>query len=113
MNKEEFFKQYTGRYRLTKIVIGTKDCSEPYTNGWKDKSLYMYLEITPDERFFLKLHTNNGEKEYNYFFDAENMKYHMKEDLSDAGTPIRIENGIITEETNDHLMIYELTEELN
>jgi len=40
------------------------------------------------------------------------MKYHLKADFSDEGTPITIENGVITEETKDHLMVYELTDEL-
>ena len=40
------------------------------------------------------------------------MRYYLKPDHSDEGIPITIENGVITEETEDHLMIYELTDEL-
>ena len=39
------------------------------------------------------------------------MKYYLKEDHSDKGTSISIENGVLTEETEDHLMIYELANE--
>lgn len=113
MNKEEFFTQYAGKYRLIKFVIGGSDCSESYVNGWENKSMYMFFDISADGQFFLKVHTEKGEKAYEYFFDPEEMKYHTKADKSDEGTPIRIENGILTEETNDHLMVYELTDELD
>ena len=111
MNKEDFFRNYAGRYRLVKFVIGGKDCSEAYTNGWKDKSLYMVFEITADGKCFMKAHAGQGEKQYEYFLNPEEMKYHLKEDNSDAGTPIRIENGVLTEETKDHCMVYELMDE--
>ena len=113
MTKEEFYNQYAGRYRLVKMVIGGNDCSEAYTNGWKDKSMYMLFEISADGKFALRAHTPLGEKEYTYFFDPAEMKYHLKADFSDAGTSVIIENGVITEETADHLMVYELTDELD
>lgn len=95
------------------MIIGDNDCSLAYVNGWKDKSLYMFFEITSDGKFFLTAHTGMGEKEYEYFLDTAEMKYHLKADHSDEGTSITIENGVITEQTKDHLMVYELTEELN
>ena len=39
------------------------------------------------------------------------MRYHLKEDMSDEGTPVTIEDGVLTEKTADHLMVYRLTEE--
>ena len=112
MNKEEWFVKNAGRYRLIRMVIGGNDLSDAYTNGWKDKSMYMFMEITADGRFFLKAHTPMGEKVYEYFFDPEEMKYYLKADRSSEGTPISIDNGLLTEETNNHLMVYELTDEL-
>ena len=53
-----------------------------------------------------------GEKEYEYFFDPDDMKYYLKAAHSDEGTAITIENGVITEQTKDHLMVYELTDGL-
>ena len=111
MKNDNFFKQNSGRYRLVKFIIGGKDCSEAYANGWKDKSMYMFIEITEDGQFFLKVHSGGAEKEYRYFFDPEEMRDHLKEDHSDEGTPVTIENGVLTEETKDHTMIYELTNE--
>ena len=113
MIREELFKEYSGKYRLVKMVIGGNDVSEAYANGWKDKSLYMFFEITADGRFFLKAHAGAVEKEYEYFFDPVEMKYYLKEDCSDEGTLIRIGKGLLTEETKDHLMVYQLTEELD
>ena len=113
MNKEELLKQYAGKYRLIEIVIGGNDCSEAYANGWEDKSMYMFIEITEDGRFFLKVHTVLAEKEYEYYFDPVEMKYHMEADWSDEGIPITINDGVLREETKDHLMVYELTDELN
>ncbi len=113
MEKEGWFSQHAGRYRLVKIVIGGNDCSEAYANGWKDKSMYMYFEITADGKFLLKVHTAAAEKEYEYFFDPSEMRYHLKADHSDEGIPVAVGNGIITEETKDHLMVYELTDELD
>ena len=113
MDKEAFFRQYAGRYRLVKIVIGGNDCSEAYENGWKDKSLYMFFEITAEGQFFMKAHAGLAEKKYEYFLDPAEMKYHLKEDYSDEGILISIREGVITEETKDHLMIYELTDELD
>ena len=37
----------------------------------------------------------------------------MKEDRSDKGTPITIENGVLMEEAPDRLMEYVLTDELD
>ena len=65
-----------------------------------------------DGKFSLTAHTAMGEKEYEYFFDPDDMKYYLKADHSDEGTAITIENGVITEQTKDHLMVYELTDEL-
>ena len=41
------------------------------------------------------------------------MKYYLKEDHSDAGTRIMIEDGVLTDETDNYLMVYELTDELD
>ncbi len=41
------------------------------------------------------------------------MKYYLKEDHSDAGTQIMIEDGMIYEEDENHMMIYEMTDELD
>ncbi len=112
LSREEWFKKYAGRYLLTKFMIGKNDLSEAYIDGWKDKSRYMFFEITDDGKFILKAHAGETEKEYEYFFEPDEMKYHQKADLSDEGTPITIENGVIREETSDHLMVYELTDEL-
>ena len=46
MEKEVFFRQYAGRYRLVKMVIGGNDLSAVYGKGWKDQSPYMFIEIT-------------------------------------------------------------------
>ena len=73
----------------------------------------MFIEITEDGQFSLKAHTGAAEKEYKYYFDTEKMEYHLKEDGSDKGMAITIENGVITEKTEDHLMVYELTDELD
>lgn len=51
MKAEESFRLNTGKYRLTKIVISGNDFSEAYANGWMDKSLYMFVEITADGKF--------------------------------------------------------------
>ena len=113
MEKEELFRQYAGKYRLVKFVIGGNDCSEAYAAGWKDKSLYMFFEITADGKFFLNAHSSGAEKKYEYFFDPVEMRYHLKADCSDEGTAVTIGNGVLTEETGDHLMVYELTDELD
>lgn len=110
---KEFFREYAGKYRLVQFVIGNNDLSEAYTNGWKDKSFYMAFEITEEGRFALKAHTPMGNKEYEYFFDPAEMRYYQNEDRSDEGIPVTIENGVLTEETKDHLMIYRLTHELD
>lgn len=112
-SKQEFFQRFAGKYRLVKFVIGNNDCSEAYTNGWKDRSFYMFFEITADGKFSLKAHAGGNDKEYVYFFDPSEMKYYQKEDHSDGGTPLTIENGTITEKTADHLMVYERTDELD
>lgn len=113
MEKGVFFRQYAGRYRLVKMVIGGNDLSAAYEKGWKDQSLYMFIEITEDGGFSLTAHAGGTEKKYAYFFDPEEMKYFLKEDHSDKGTSIFIENGVLTEETEDHLMACELTNELD
>lgn len=95
------------------MIIGKNDLSEAYAKGWRDKSLYMYFEITEDGQFSLKAHTGAAEKEYVYYFNTEKMEYYLKEGGSDKGIPIKIENGVITEKTEDHLMVYELTDELD
>ena len=74
--------------------------------------MYMFFEITEDGRFCLKVHTPGADKEYEYFLDPLKMRYYLKADHSDAGTPITIMDGVLTEETEDHLMVYELTDEL-
>lgn len=102
---EEFYKKYAGKYRLTKFVVGENDCSEAYVKGWKDKSFYMFFEITEDGKFSMTAHTPMGEKEYEYSFDPVEMKYYQKADHSDAGIPVTIENGVLTEKTADHLMV--------
>lgn len=113
MKQEEWFRQHAGKYRLVKIIIEENDCSQAYAKGWEDKSLYMVFEITGEGKLSLKAHTAAAEKEYTYFFDPTEMKYHLKEDRSDKGTPITIENGVLTEEAPDHLMEYVLTDELD
>ena len=113
MKKEELIKKYAGKYRLVEMVIGGNDCSEAYANGWEDRSMYMYFELTEDGKLFLKAHTILAEKEYEYFLDPEEMRYHLKEDYSDEGIPITISDGVLKEETKDHLMVFELTDELD
>lgn len=71
----------------------------------------MFIGITEDGGFSLTAHAGGSEKKYEYFFDPEEMKYFLKEEHSDKGTSISIENGVLTEETEDHLMVYELTNE--
>lgn len=93
------------------MVIGGNDLSPAYEKGWKDRSLYMFLEITEDGGFSLTAHTGAAEKKYEYFLDPGEMKYYLKEDRSDKGTSISIENRVLTEETEDHLMVYELAYE--
>lgn len=112
MEKEEFFRQYAGRYRLVRMVIRGNDVSQTYENGWKDKSLYLFIEITAEGGFSLTAHAGGADKQYPYFFEPEEMKYYLSADHSDKGTAITIENGVLTEETEDHLMVYELTEDL-
>lgn len=111
--KDELFEKYAGRYRLVKFVIGGADRSEMYANGWTDKSLYMYFEITAEGQFCLKAHAGGVDKEYKYYLDPLEMKYYLKEDHSDAGTRITIEGGILTDETDNYLMVYERTDELD
>ncbi|MCR4991864.1 MAG: hypothetical protein K6A45_02360 [Lachnospiraceae bacterium] len=41
-----FYKKYAGKYRLVKFIFGGGDASEKYTEGWKDKRFYTYMEIT-------------------------------------------------------------------
>ena len=88
-----------------KFVIGGADRSEMYADGWADKSLYMYFEITAEGKFCLKAHAGDVDKEYKY--------YYLKEDRSDAGTRIMIGDGVLTDETDNYLMVYELTDELD
>ena len=95
-------------------IIGKTDLSDEYINGWKDKSKYQIIEITADGRYIIKSHTSvcGGDKEYGYFLDPEKMEYHFKEDFSDWGTTITIENGVLTEKTSNFIMVYRLTDEL-
>ncbi len=58
-------------------------------------------------------HTGMEEKKYEYFLDPVEMKYHLKEDCSDEGISVIIGNGVLREEAKDHLMVYELTDELD
>ena len=53
------------------------------------------------------------ENAYEYFLDPQEMKYYLKPDHSGQGTAIRIENGVITEESENHLRVYERTGELD
>ena len=113
MNDNESIVQYVGKYRLVKFEIGGGDASEKYIEGWKDKSFYMYFEITEDGRLTLTAHAGGKEKVYTYYLDPVQMKYYLKADHSDAGIPITIENGIITEKAETHVMVYEITDELD
>lgn len=110
-SKEELFGRYAGKYILEKLVIGGNDLSEAYVKGWRDRSLYMLFEITPGGKCFLKAHSATAEKKYEYYFDPCSMRYHLKEDMSDEGTHIMIEDGLLTEDASDHLMAYRLTGE--
>ncbi len=113
MENMDFYHRYAGRYRLVRIEIGGADCSETFTKGWEDRSMYMFLEITNDGRFSLRAHRGDAEKEYRYYFEPSEMKYYLKEDHIDAGTEIMIEDGMIYEEDDNHTMVYELTDELD
>lgn len=113
MMEEGTLGRHVGRYRLVKMVLGGADVSKAYADGWADKSLYMFFEITADGRLLLTAHTAVAEKVYEYYLDPADMRYHLTADLSDEGTPITIEDGVLTEETADHLMVYELTDELD
>lgn len=112
-SKEELFRKCAGKYLLVKFEIGGADCSERYVNGWKDRSLYMYFDISEDGRFVLRACGGGKEKEYEYFLDPVEMKYYLKPDHTGTGTPITIKNGVLTEQSEDHLMVYELTDELD
>lgn len=96
MKNEYFYKYNAGKYRLIKFVIRGNDCSEKYANGCKNKSMYMFSDITYDGQFSLKVHSGGADKEYKYFLDTEEKKYHLKADYSDEGIPIMIENGVLT-----------------
>ena len=113
MENEEFIKKYAGKYRLVKFLIGGADASDRYTEGWKDKSFYMYFEITGTGQLFLKAHAGDVEKVYEYYLYPKEMKYYFKPDHSGQGTAISIENGVLKEESENHLMLYELTDELD
>lgn len=113
MEKKDFFEKYAGKYRLVKFIIGGGDASDRYIEGWKDKSFYTYFEITEEGKFLMKAHAGGKEKVYEYFVDAQEMKYYLKPNHSGQGTSFRIENGVITEESDNHLMVYELTDELD
>ena len=110
--KKELFRKYAGKYRLVTYIIGKTDLSDEYINGWKDKSKYKIFEIMADGKCILKSHTSLGDKEYRCFLDPEKMEYHFKEDFSDWGTTITIENGVLTEKTSNFIMVYRLTDEL-
>ena len=113
MENEEFYKKYAGKYHLVKFIIGGGDASDRYIEGWEDKSFYNYFEITDDGKFTMIAHAGGKEKAYEYFLDPQEMKYYLKPDHSGQGTAIRIENGVITEESENHLMVYERTDELD
>lgn len=113
MENEEFIKIHAGKYRLTKFIIGGGDASDRYIEGWKDKSFYTYFEITETGNLYLKAHAGGKEKVYEYFLDPKEMKYYLKPDHSGQGIAISIENGVLKEESENHLMIYELTDELD
>ena len=113
MENKDFYQRYAGRYSLVRIEIEGADCSETFTKGWEDRSVYMFFEITPDGKFSLKARSGGAEKEYRYFLEPSEMKYYLKEDHSDAGTQIMIEDGMIYEGDENHMMIYELTDELD
>lgn len=113
MDNGEFFRQHSGKYRLVKLVLAGADCSETYAAGWKDKSLYMYMEIGEDGSFCLKVRSGSNEKTFTYYLDPSEMKYYLTADHSGVGMPITIENGILTDEAEDHLMVYELTDGLD
>ena len=112
MTNEAFFKQYAGKYRLVTFIIGGGDASEKYRSGWEDKSFYLYLEITEDGQFVLHAHAGGKEKTYKYYLDPRQMRYYLNADFSGDGIPITIENGILTEESDNHRMVYEITDEL-
>ncbi len=109
---EDFFRRHAGKYRLTRFEIGGGDCSAAYVSGWADKSFYMYFEITEDGRLILHAYAGGKDKQYAYHYDPAAMEYHVKADRSDRGTPLVAENGTLVEKTEDHLMVYELTDEL-
>ena len=113
MNKEEFFRKYAGKYHIVKFVIMGSDNSAAYKEGWKDKSLYLFYEITEDGKFSMTAHSGGAEKRYQYYLNPEEMKYYTKADFSGVGVPFTIENGVFREETPDHLMVFELTSELD
>ena len=111
MMSEGSLAQYTGTYRLVKMVITGMDMSEAYVNGWDDKSLYMLFEITPDAKILFTAHKDGAEKVYVYYLDPEEMKYYTTPDHEREGIQIRIEDGVLTEESPNHLMVYVLTDE--
>lgn len=83
MEKEDFIKQDTGRYRLVKPVVGGDDCPEAYENGWKDKSMYMFLRSQQKGSFFESSHPVAEMK--HIIFDPVEMKYYLKADYGDEG----------------------------
>ena len=113
MNKEEFYKKYAGKYHIVQFVIMGNDNSAAYIEGWKDKSLYLFYEITEDGQFGMTARSGEVEKRYQYYLNPEEMKYYTQANFSGTGVPFTIENGVFREETPDHLMVFELTSELD
>ena len=113
MTEESPLAQYVGKYRLVKMVITGMDMSEAYVNGWADKSLYMLFEITADGRILFTAHKEGAEKVFKYYLDPEEMKYYTTPDHAREGIQIKIEDGVLTEESPNHLMVYVRTDELD
>ncbi len=95
-------EQYVGKYLLTTYIESGEDQSEIYRNGWEDKSLYMYYEITPDGQLVM-YSVVRGEKE-------EHPGLALKEAL--ASETIRLEAGRITVTLDDTTMVFEKTDEI-
>ena len=112
MAEDNQIAPYAGTYRLVKMVITGVDMSEAYVNGWADKSLYMLFEITPEGRLLFTAHKGDAEKVYEYYLDPADMKYYTTPDHVREGIQIRIEDGVLTEESPNHLMVYVRTDEL-
>lgn len=113
MTEENPIGQYAGKYRLVKMIITGMDMSEAYVNGWADKSLYMLFEITSDGRLLFTAHKDGAEKVFEYYLDPTEMKYYTSPDHNREGIQIKIEDGVLTEESPNHLIVFVLTDELD